>query len=74
MSHAQHIAQDLAATKRDIAKQARVSDAQYSECMFETGCRFIETFAREFVPQRQAIIQGLTYNMDWGFWDWWRVK
>ena len=74
ITRTQQLADDIAATRQDIARMADIETADIIALMFEVGCRFAEDFARQFIPNRDNVKKNLLENSDWGFWNWWNIK
>ena len=73
-TYTKQLAEDIAATRQDIAALTAIDVAELPHLVFEIGCRFVDDFAKQFIPNRDNVKENLLQNKDWGFWNWWNIK
>lgn len=73
-SHTDQLANDIAATRQDIARLADINPEEIPHLVFDIGCRFVDDFARQFIPNRDNVKKNLLENSEWCFWNWWNIK
>lgn len=75
MTHIDRQRKLMEATQKDVQLMMRMNENQYTDCFYESGCRYLERLELEMksddvdVPQMWEKIKGSGH-----FWKWWRIQ